>query len=41
MNRFDLMGMALLFMCALLLLLTIGTVGAALGIASTYLPVRY
>lgn len=41
MRKYDLTGIAILFLCALLLLLVIGLGGAALGVASTLLPVSY
>ena len=38
MHKYDLTGIAILFLLALLLLLVVGIVGAALGIASALLP---
>ena len=38
MHKYDLTGIAILFLLALLLLLVVGTTGAVLGIASTLLP---
>lgn len=38
MRKYDLTGIAILFLCALLLLLVVGIVGAVLGVASTLLP---
>ena len=41
MRKYDLTGIAILFLSALLLLLVIGTVGAVLGVASVLTPVQY
>ena len=38
MRKYDLTGIAILFLIALLLLLVVGVTGAVLGIASTLLP---
>lgn len=38
MYKYDLTGIAILFLLGLLLLLVIGTIGAVVGIASTLLP---
>ena len=38
MYKYDLTGIAILFLIALLLLLVVGVTGAVLGIASTLLP---
>ena len=38
MCKYDLTGIAILFLIALLLLLVVGVTGAVLGIASTLLP---
>lgn len=38
MRKYDLTGIAILFLLALMLLLVVGITGAALGIASTLLP---
>lgn len=38
MRKYDLTGIAILFLSALLLLLVVGTIGAVVGIASTLLP---
>ena len=38
MRKYDLTGIAILFLFALLLVLVIGITGAAVGIASTLLP---
>lgn len=41
MRNFDMMGIAILFSCVLLLLLLIGFLGFALGVVSTLVPVGY
>lgn len=38
MHKYDLTGIAIIFLTALLLLLVVGVTGAVLGIASTLLP---
>lgn len=38
MHKYDLTGIAILFLLALLLLLIVGITGAVVGIASTLLP---
>ena len=38
MHKYDLTGIAILFLCTLLLLLIVGITGAAVGVASTLLP---
>lgn len=38
MRKYDLTGIAIIFLCALLLLLVVGIIGATIGIASTLLP---
>lgn len=38
MRKYDLTGIAILFLVALMLLLVVGITGAVLGIASTLLP---
>lgn len=38
MHKYDLTGIAILFLCALLLLLVVGITGAVVGVASTLLP---
>lgn len=38
MRKYDLTGIAILFLLALMLLLVVGITGAVLGIASTLLP---
>ena len=38
MRKYDLTGIAILFLCALLLLLVVGITGAVVGVASTLLP---
>lgn len=38
MHKYDLTGIAILFLFSLLLLLVVGIIGATLGIASTLLP---
>lgn len=38
MRKYDLTGIAILFLIALLVLLVVGVTGAVLGIASTLLP---
>lgn len=38
MHKYDLTGIAILFLCALLLLLVVGITGTVIGIASTLLP---
>ena len=41
MRKFDMMGIALFFACALLLVLVIGFLGFAVGVATTFVPVGY
>lgn len=41
MRKYDLTGIAILFLCALLLLLVIGLAGTAVGLVSVLLPVSY
>ena len=41
MHKYDLTGIAIIFLSALLLLLVIGLAGAALGVASALVPVSY
>lgn len=38
MHKYDLTGIAILFLCALLLLLVVGITGAVVGVVSTLLP---
>lgn len=38
MRKFDLTGIAILFLFALMLLLVVGITGAVIGVASTLLP---
>lgn len=38
MRKYDLTGIAILFLLALLLVLVVGIIGAVMGIASTLLP---
>lgn len=38
MHKYDLTGIAILFLCALLLLLVVGITGAVFGVVSTLLP---
>lgn len=41
MRKYDLTGIAILFLSALLLLLVTGLVGATIGVVSALLPVSY
>lgn len=41
MHKYDLTGIAIFFLSALLLLLVVGLTGTVLGVASALLPVSY